>query len=283
MKLTRFRSWLKENDDVSSDFRENHFSWDQGDLDYEPNPAIRYEPNITEDAGKKMVRDWSNPIRHERHLESDSRGNNSGSILNHTDHLSMSQHALSFKDNHRKSIDYYKNYSPHVNGPLRTGVYRAMHGDEEGLSKHEHAPYVKDLDHVTSHVMMNNHVTFRGMTKRYDPVTLRPGDHMTDYGYTGTSHSAGIADDFSHKGPTATGEMKMRMFRIHMPAGTKAYHMDRHENDHDHEQETLLHRGTKFRIGDHHDYYGHHVVDLHVVSQGHEPPTNPVSGAKVYE
>jgi hypothetical protein len=259
MKIKRFKSWIKK--DVK-DGRKNHLAWDTDHIDYQP--MMREDASIP-------VHDIHNPVRHNGDMGNDKRGR--GSQLTHEDHRSMSEHALSFSPEHQQTISgEYKTFSSRINRPLRTGEYDGDHNvDPEiiPMDKHEHSDHVEKLDHITSHVMPRDHVTFRGATSRYDFHKLNPGDHFIDYGYTGTSHDPDTAHDFSSKMTTPTGDIKHKLFRIHMPAGTKAYHLDRHENDHDHEQETLLHRGTKFRVGDHHSYDNHHVVDLHVVSQGH--------------
>jgi hypothetical protein len=273
--MKRFRRWLTENDDVpvERNNRDNHLSWDQGDTDYEPNAAISNEPNVpdvVEDASQH-IRDIHSPIKHSGDVGNDTVGDNSGSTLKHTDNLSMNDHAQTFTPDHRNTLNLYKSMSPHINTPLRTGqLYTQDDDPEDRITRSEHATYTSHMDHITSHVMPTAHVTFRGATKRYDFHKMKPGDHIIDHGYTGTTHSPDTAHDFSSKMEMPNGEMKHKLFRIHMPAGTKAYHLDRHENDHQQEQETLLHRGTKFLVGNHHSYDNHHVVDLHVVDQGHD-------------
>lgn len=256
--MKRFKKWKKDVID-----RKNHLSWGPDDLEIS---SLAYEPNVDEDSqGFSGPHDFANPKVHSKGIENDTHGDNSGSILGPRDNLSMSEHASTFNAHHIESIEQYKMQSKIINDPFRTGINRPQHN--ELMDHSEHQFHVKNLDHVTSHRMPNDHVTFRGVDDRWhEAEKLKPGDHIFDRGYTGTSHVPSVASDFA--AASATGHKPI--FRIHMPAGTKAYHLDRHESGHEHEQETLLHRGTKFRVGDHHRYDKHHVIDLHVVSQGHD-------------
>jgi hypothetical protein len=257
--LQRFKNWL------SPDLRQGHLTWD---------PEEVSQP-VCEDAAKPVYH-WENPKHHDMTI-AQHKGDHSGSVFDAKDHASMALHAETFDTDHARTISEYKEMSSRINVPLRTGHHPDRPekiGDgwehKKWINKDAHAHYVNDLDHITNHALPRDHVAFRGATRRWNLEKMPPGHEFIDHGFTGTSHDPKIGADFSHRADWGATRGKYHLFRVHMPAGTKAYHMDRHENDFDTEKETLLARGTKFRVGDHHSYRDAHVVDLHVVSQGHE-------------
>jgi hypothetical protein len=168
------------------------------------------------------------------------------------------EHARSLKRSHVEELKRYKE-NQEINHSLRaTQKNHAEHYDLEDNEKRR----IKKLDHVTSHQTKGHMTVYRGLTKGHMERHngLKPGTTFTDHGYTSASFHKHIAAKFGNK-------QKKHIIQIHAPPGTKAHHFDSHRNEHQHEDEVVFHRGTKFRVT-HHSFDGeHHIVHAQVVSQ----------------
>lgn len=253
----KFKEWLKnpEVDSKKDGDRKHHWAWSIDD--------IQIVDPLKEDV--RTGASFSNPFKHDYHFRFHNTNNMRGTQIGEADIASHTAHARTFNYDHLNSILKYKGNSHMINNPLR-GM-KPKYG--LNIEPQNHAEHLANLDHVTSHQLVRSHVVFRGATSRLPIEHLEHGQQFVDHGYTGTSHDwvtgSSYGDLDEHSG-------KAKMFRIHLPAGTKAYHLDNHENAFQDEHETLLARGTRFQVGRHHEYAKHHVVDLHVVGQGEHKP-----------
>lgn len=159
-------------------------------------------------------------------------------ILDHL-HREFGDHGNSLSDDHLEAIGYYGNNSE-MNHHLRTSGRTS--------------PYVKDMDHVTSHRIRNKLHLYRGTTgKEADHwKSLKPGDEYVDKGFTGTTASQKTAHDFSKWNLPHT--RRPHMIHIIAHPGTRGHYIGMHmdaenkEDDVPDEHEVVLHRGTKFRV-----------------------------------
>lgn len=163
---------------------------------------------------------------------------------------------------HLAAIHRYKEDSSIVNDHLRSG--KKPHAVQKEITHH--------LDHVTSHKTTKDMHVYRGADqKHHDWHNLKPGTEFTDHGYTSTTLSHNTASEFGDRKILKHGvHDKHHIFKIHLPAGTKAHHFDHHENESDHEHEVVLHRGTKFKVTHHSTHGNHHYIHATVVGQRHE-------------
>lgn len=169
-------------------------------------------------------------------------------------------HNININSKHIKAIHDYKRDSSEINETLRN-------------SKGKRTPdYKKELDHVTSHTTTKPMTVYRGIHDS-EFHSKKVGTTFTDHGYTGTSIKPHVARGFAHDAKYDEEhydktKTQGSIFRIHMPAGTKAHYLDMHNGPCASEHEVLLHRGTKFKIKGHsEDEHGKRVIDLHVVGQ----------------
>ena len=156
---------------------------------------------------------------------------------------------------HIEAIHSYKSNSHLYNKPLRN---KSNLGEKE--------QNYKRLNHVTSHIMLEPHTSFRGIRMGYLPI----GTHFTDLGFTGTSINPYVAKSFGHGG----------IFAIHAPAGTKSYYIDKFGHTMKHEQEHLYHPETSFVVVGHTKHpegFGKstYVTHLAVTGQGLQHSGSP--------
>ena len=190
----------------------------------------------------------------------------------------FAKHAKSFSKDHLKHIGMYKNNSA-INDFLRSNS-TLYESDRD---------HVKHLDHVTSHVLRKPMTVFRGF-EDYGPKihALKVGDEFHDKAFVSTSMNPHtVAKEFaepkivqSGRGKSARFEAHFHIAQIHVPAGMRGYHIDRHQNTSKYhkngeEEEVLLPRNTRFRVMGHshyqtedHDHY--HIVHLEVIGHGED-------------
>lgn len=163
------------------------------------------------------------------------------------------KHGMNLENHHRDSIKGYKSSSYEINTDLRHSKGRTPGRDRKVFQRH--------LDHVTSGTTTQHMTVYRGIHDR-EFYNKPVGTKFTDHGYTGTTLNPDIARDFAKDYP------KTGLFRIHVPQGSKAHYFDMHNNNHQHEREMVIHRGTQYKIMKHSvDERGNRVIDLHVVGQ----------------
>ncbi len=168
------------------------------------------------------------------------------------------KHAFSFGPGHMEAISDYKVDSNKFNEPLRHISQEHPQLYVGGGPADEHM--MKHLDHVTGHPMAHDHTLYRGFSHHHKELDkLKVGDTFTDHGYTGTTTSEAVGKAFSMPQKYGHGgdrDFALHYAKIHAPAGTKGYYLDRHRNSEDYENEVLLHRGTKYQVTGHSEHTG---------------------------
>jgi hypothetical protein len=236
----------------------DHISWSDNDVDFDPS-------SITE----KNIK----PGSYDAPVHEDPKMTHYG----HED--SFVQHAATFTPEHLRQIGRYKyRFDTEFNGLIRKNK-----GDLDKTVKTQAKIGLKPLsvvrskfdhlDHVTSHVTSSDIAGYRG-TEHLDMTKMKPGQRFTDHGYTGISRDPGIARDYSSP-ETEEDTGHTHIFKVHVPAGSRGYHLDRHDdeklNPKWHEHEFLLSRGSTFEVTHHSrgEYEGqkYHVVHVKVVGQ----------------
>lgn len=220
----------------------------------------------------------------------------------------ISREELDHHAEHRKTYDshmrnahvLYKNHSYEINKKLRDSH---RHGDDgilipdasnkvaNHLAPSEHKiEHFHALDRITSLPTKTDMHVYRGFSE-FPIHDLHAGAEFTDHGYVSTTSRINRAGGFSHlRGGTEPAET---LTRIRIPAGTRAHILD-HPNvegpkgvRHESEKETLLGRGTRFRVTGHSRLSGEeakhltgekgfrtlpmHIVHMEVVGQNPKP------------
>ena len=238
--------------------RKDRFRWNDNEI-------VRSEKPVNEEAAPKS-------ISHIEELQK-TRG---------SDHEEeFAEHAKSFTNEHVRYIGAYK-FDSDINRPLRAGHKPENLADSDRV-------HIEHLDHVTSHVLTKPMTVFRGFHDKGDAIhNMEPGSEFHDRGFVSTSMNPQVAvQNFTDQkivhagdGEDARIEDHRHIAQIHVPAGMRGYHLDRHQNtsqyhDNGEEEEVLLPRKTRFRVTGHSHYQaeGHkhyHVVHLEVIGHGEE-------------
>ena len=261
--MINFKSFLTEAKKKKT--RKDRFTWKEGDV------------TVTKAKGLKEAEEhhgtWENPrTDHVTHRDEDKphwndykhQTNNHEKYRKETEeHLSSEaeKHAKTFSDEHHAARKYYKADSGEINMAHR-------HIPQEHLAEHIKEK-TKNLDHITSQKTSKDMHVYRGFSG-HEIHKLQHGDTVHDKAYVSTSVSHATARQlFASAHPTKydTTTHKHVLAKIHVPAGTKGYHIDHHE-DHENagESEFLLHRGTHFKVTGHshdpatHTHYVHMTV-----------------------
>lgn len=282
--MRSFGRYLRETEDDEQHrygHRASHLSWGRGDVElYDPsgNPIIEdvHAPDGIDyrliPAGHPDAREY--PIEHEHHPEE------------------LARHARwreKMDPVHWMSVNEYKDSSYELNKKLRNqGNHLTDHGwSRIGLGNHH--PFAESMDHITSLPQSHPVNLYRGFGSDFPIHHLKTGSEFVDHGYTGGSLNMLTALNASHQhesDPTKLTDLDQEKYMvprghplegyrtiglIHSPAGTKGHYLDHpdYPNIYDNEQEHLLGRGTRFRVGGHVLLPDHkvHVVHLHVVGQ----------------
>lgn len=273
--MTKFKEFLLEKKKKEK-IRKDRFVWDTSDIVV--HSGIREEYNEfgihTDPYGSfhhprvehvKHFRYYKNGEYHdsdvEKHLESPE----------HTESLkSFIDAGNTLNDDNKAHIADYKESSSRVNFYLRNGE-RQEKKDPQVEDK------IEGLDKITNMHTKHPITVYRGGTNFVlsHGNNFPPGSEFTDHGYVSTSFNPDQARKFGDmtatKGKGILGEVKHTkpIFKIHVPAGSKAHHFDSEaHNDHEfrHENEVVLHRGTRFRVSHHsRDNQGFHYIHVHVI------------------
>jgi hypothetical protein len=170
---------------------------------------------------------------------------------------SMHNQAQGFYPDHRFVIEDYKEGTPLYSSILRgSGKIYDWYAPDE-LSEGEEQDRINDLKHVTSHKLVQPQILYRG--SRRDSDILPKNSKFTDKGFVSTSYGLETPIEFSFNN---------RLFAIHAPVGTKAYHIDKLGEGNPawlHQQEVLLHPDTHFKVVGHSFHEaGNYVPKIHV-------------------
>jgi hypothetical protein len=258
--------------------RPNRFSWKLGDLAIHPRKKPKLDeawfPDSTSEHPHGEPGSYHQPHK-EPSIYADaawSKDNpehsmHSGEIhhsqkRNHVQQFAF--HAKNIDKNHRdtlKSIQHYKSDGyERINNDLRKN---------RDLHPHDYN-HVGHLDHATSFKTTHDMHVFRGVHKEALPYhTMHPGTEFTDHGYTSTSLRHGAAMGFGGGGYSK--DNKAHVFKIHVPAGTKAHHFDSHNVENQHENEVVLGRGTRFRVTHHSVDHENRTHYIHATVVGQHP------------
>ena len=260
--------------------RKNHLSWGEGDLQH-------HEKII----GNKDLA-WILEPEKEVITKIDDIGLAKPTVLPKSVKSSFVEHHSTLTKTDTQAIDDYKNDSSNVNTYLRN--------QERSKSTPELDSKVSQLDSITNHKIPEDTYVYRGSV--INPNKFTVGHEFTDHGFTGTTPNPGMAVNFSSSfkhnydeepnKPYGKAPIKRNtIFKIHLPKGTKAHHIDLQDSDHADEEEILIRRGTRFKVTGHSKGYvergtgSHkiskpiHVVHVEVVHQ-HEP-TKPITSKEV--
>lgn len=259
--------------DLDKGDRRKRFQWGEGDVTIDKTPQrdrkdrfcwkgdeiVRSEKPVNEEAAPKSI----------SHIEDLQKTRGS----DHEDEFA--EHAKSFSNDHLKHIGMYKNSSA-INDFLRSGstLYES------------HRDHIEHLDHVTSHVLTKPMTVFRGFQEKSAEFhAMAPGTEFHDNGFVSTSVSPHVVStNFGYGKVISNGVMfenHKHIAQIHVPAGMRAYHLDRHSGSNPYhnngsEEEVLLPRNTRFRVTGHSHYVSengyqhHHVVHLEVIGHGED-------------
>ncbi len=167
--------------------------------------------------------------------------------------------------NHHKQLPIEQkhsifNYKSGDNYPINT----SLRGRQYIPSMHKHK--IKSLDKVTSHQTNQSFKVYRGgkEDKKKNIERFPVGHEFTDHGYTSTSFSKKIAK--KHFAPTQNGKSVIHV--IHVPKGTKGHHFDADSaHPFSHEDEYVLHRGTRFKVTHHTEDDDTHYIHSRVIKQ----------------
>lgn len=181
----------------------------------------------------------------------------------HEGHEQFVDHAKDIEAHHPKTRQAISNYKLHTYAHMNDSLRR----DKPMLPDHHHD--VEHMDHATSFKTKHDMHVYRGVNhmKKHELHALKPGTRFHDHGYTSTSSDHDTATNFGNGGH---GDKK-HVFKIHVPAGTKAHHVDAHYSAFKHEHEVVLHRGTHFEVTHHSSDKHHHYIHAKVVGQHPKP------------
>lgn len=194
------------------------------------------------------------------------------SILSLQEEIPAEQNALHQKltdETHSRNLSdaqkfAVKNYSGtdymDVNKHLR-GITHPFDHPDSTVERARKETKINQVASVTNHPTAHSFHAYRGFRGR-NPDEFEKGQEFHDKGFTSTSIDKDHA--LFHAG-SVTG--KGTMFKIHVHAGTKGAYITPH-SEFPEEREFVLHKGTKFHVGDHEtDENGDHLVNLHIHSQ----------------
>jgi hypothetical protein len=233
--------------------RSGHFLWRKGDVEHHKKTN---EGLLEYTHDKPLDKRFNHPA------------NKEAQTLHNDLYNSFSKHHDKMHEaGHFGAIQRYKqDSSEHYNDELRKS---------KGLQSNHSAGFkerVASLDKVTSHRIPMPMTTYRGGIPG-DADKFPVGHEFTDHGYSGTSLNASTSGSFSK----AKNDIRI-IHVISMPKGTKAHYLDvNRDTDHAHENEVLLHRGTKFKVTHHSVGKNHystekiHYIHSKVISQRGSP------------
>ncbi len=246
--MLSFQQFILEQKKKPTKSRKGHFSWETDqEVEIIKSPKKHTE---TKPPKKKLKEDLDHPSLSKEQIDS------------------FHEHRKSFNPEHGEFLRRYKGASSRFN--------RSHRNKDSNLSAH-YKEMTDHMDHVTSQKQSHPIEGYRGFSEKFGVHKLKPGDHFVDHGYTGMSLSKETAKQFAddiHE-PEHQRHIK-RLAHIHVSKGVKGHYLDlennRHSSSHflgaDSEHEFLLHRGTKFRVGNHErDEEGNHIIHLHAEPQ----------------
>ena len=141
----------------------------------------------------------------------------------------------------KQALEHYNGDSNSLNKPLREDRKSRI----EKVNNH-----IENMGQVTRQPTKNSFITYRGSTN-IDHSGLKKGDIIHDKGFTSTSLEPNTANMFAHAHHEGNAD-NPHLFRIHNLIGTKGHYISAHDEDLENtdEKEFVLHRGTKFKVGD---------------------------------
>lgn len=280
-RLDAFTQFLKK-----ASRRVGHLTWGPGDVEHLPDRRdhlawkrgdVETPPKTIRDSLKEGL---DGAFIHS-HLLGIQKAPSPLPLITHIPHEEMmhqAQHREAYTGDHHHSHDHYKAWSYGVNGPLRDNG-KGWDGDRHTASdvmRKELDFHTKHLDHITSLHTKHDMTFYRGFGHAFPTHEMEPGKEFVDHGYTGMSRKPQVAIGASypllakhgwsgqgHVGAAASMSPEhyvdddhplahhYSIAQIHVPAGAKGHLLDHPHFTNTplrHEEEFLLHRGTKFRI-----------------------------------
>ncbi len=227
--------------------RSNRFSWDHDDLEHHGiKESLEEKKQLNQFSSDKGTH--KNP----RFIPANTYSSiNNVSGFEHNENGFIDHHE-SLSDDHIHHLRKYKEDSE-VNPALRNH-------DRDYMTYHD--DHIDALDHITSHKLDAPMRLFRGQSNA-KPHHFPVGHEFTDHGYTSTSTSKQTASGFSYNSDNPKGIIHV----IHAPKGTKGHYFDHEETENDHENEIVLHRGTRFKVTHHEADSQYHYIHSRVISQ----------------
>lgn len=152
---------------------------------------------------------------------------------------------------HKSDKERRKKAHSKVHDALRSYVgngYRKMNAALRKSNGKKHALGGAKLSELTKHPLSRAHHLYRGVSLEAGVHKLKKGDTFTDHGFTSATTSGNLArswrehDGVNVKTGKASHSYHSVVAHIHAPKGTKGHEYGGHEN------EVILHHGTKFKV-----------------------------------